>query len=126
MKKLLVSIICIFLAFSCFAFQSQVATYILSDGEEVTGRLCVPVDNVFITVVFAIHKTGPHPSQSEKREINFNFHEDLANEFCSRGVAFFTYDRWGVTVEENGNLLFLQKETHLSIPNILRIVKLRM
>lgn len=44
-----------------------------------------------------------------KGSFNFNFYDELATEFCTRGVAFFTYDRRGVTVDENGKPPFYVK-----------------
>lgn len=110
MRKLILLFVCFLSGIQCFAFKSEIKTYKLSDGERVLGRLCTPDSGTFNTVVFVIHGTGTHNHLNlRKGAFNFNYYDDLATEFCSRGVAFFTYDRRGVTVDENGKPPFFSK-----------------
>ena len=110
MRKLLLLFVCILCGIQSFAFKSETKIYKLSDGERVLGRLCMPDSGTFNTVVFIIHGTGAQNHLNlRKGTFNFNFYDDLAEEFCSRGVAFFTYDRRGVTVDENGKPPFFSR-----------------
>jgi predicted esterase len=67
----------------------------LSDGEQVTARLCLP-DTPVKTIVFCIHGTGVNNYLNKRG--NFNYYDDVAEGFCSTGVGFFTYNRRGVDV----------------------------
>lgn len=110
MKEFVVILVCLVCGLPSLAFQSETKVYMLSDGERVLGRLCVPENGKFNTIVFAIHGTGlQNHLNMRKGSFNFNFYDELATEFCTRGVAFFTYDRRGVTVDENGKPPFYVK-----------------
>jgi pimeloyl-ACP methyl ester carboxylesterase len=82
---------------SASAFTPEMKTMILSDGEETMTRLCLP-DNPVKTLVFCIHGTGPS-TWLTKRD-GFNYYDDLAEGFCSNGIAFFSYNRRGVDIGE--------------------------
>ncbi|MEG2126499.1 MAG: hypothetical protein RRY72_03365 [Bacteroides sp.] len=75
------------------AFNAEMKTITLSDGEQITARLCLPVNEVK-SIVFCIHGTGPHTYLN--RRSTFNYYDELAKGFCGQGVAFFTYNRRGV------------------------------
>jgi pimeloyl-ACP methyl ester carboxylesterase len=80
------------------AFTPEMKTMTLSDGEEITARLCLPDDNPVKTIVFCIHGTGPN-TWLNKRD-GFNYYDDVADGFCSNGIAFFSYNRRGVDIGE--------------------------
>jgi pimeloyl-ACP methyl ester carboxylesterase len=90
--------------FSCGLSRGQEIIRVrLTDGETISGRLCMPanVKKVKAMVIF-IHGTGPN-TYLNKRKIGtfeFNYYDLFANEFNKRGIAFFSYDRRGVTIGE--------------------------
>ncbi len=77
----------------------------LTDGERIKGRLCLPARDEAGTVpalVVYVHGTGPG-TYLNKRKIGsktFNYFDFLAKEFCDRGLAFFSYNKRGVTMGE--------------------------
>lgn len=102
MKKLITLILGILALFHCYGFKSELKTYTLSDGEKVLGRLCIPDSGGFNTLVFVVHGTGTNTYLNmRKSAVEFNYYDELAKEFCKRGVAFFSYNRRGVEVDEN-------------------------
>ena len=83
------------LSSALWAFQPEMKTITLNDGEKVLTRLCLPEGPVK-TIVFAIHGTGPNTYLNKRS--GFNFYDVMAEGFCSQGVAFFSYNRRGVEV----------------------------
>ncbi len=94
-KKLSCSLLIILSCFSLQAFTPEMKTISLSDGEEITARLCLP-DNSVKTIVFCVHGTGAN-NYLNKRD-GFNYYDDIAEGFCSNEVAFFSYNRRGIDV----------------------------
>lgn len=99
MNKIFLLLAGIFFSLQSFAFVPEIKTYTLSDGEEVLGRLCLPENGEFNTLVFVVHGTGMNTYLNMRS--GFNYYDDLAEAFTERGVAFFSYDRRGVTIDEN-------------------------
>ena len=95
MKNLLFSVFFLMLSSALWAFQPEMKTITLNDGEKVLTRLCLPEGPV-TTIVFAIHGTGPNTYLNKRS--GFNFYDVMAEGFCSQGVAFFSYNRRGVEV----------------------------
>jgi len=70
----------------------------------------MPDDRDFNSIVLAIHGTGIQNHLNLRKGLyHFNFYDELATAFCSRGVAFFTYDRRGVTVDKDGEPPYYSK-----------------
>ena len=97
-NKLLLSLLFIFSVITIYG--QEIISVRLSDGETIEGRLCLPsgVKKVKAMVVF-VHGTGPN-TYLDKRKIGtyeFNYYDLFANEFNKRGIAFFSYNRRGVT-----------------------------
>ena len=95
MKNLLFLTFFLILSSALWAFQPEMKTITLNDGEKVLTRLCLPEGPVK-TIVFAIHGTGPNTYLNKRS--GFNFYDVMAEGFCSQGVAFFSYNRRGVEV----------------------------
>jgi pimeloyl-ACP methyl ester carboxylesterase len=77
----------------------------LADGERIKGRLCLPVQPDAAkspTLVVYVHGTGPgtHLNKRKIGDKTFNYFDYVAQAFCERGVAFFSYDKRGVTMGE--------------------------
>ena len=87
MKNLLFSVFFLMLSSALWAFQPEMKTITLNDGEKVLTRLCLPEGPVK-TIVFAIHGTGPNTYLNKRS--GFNFYDVMAEGFCSQGVAFFS------------------------------------
>ncbi len=79
---------------SAHAFRPEMRTVKMSDGETVTGRICLPDSGDVRTIVVVVHGTGPNTYLNKRP--GFNFYDILADGFCEQGVAFYTYDRRGV------------------------------
>lgn len=76
----------------------EIKTINLSDGEEITARLCLPKNRQINTIVVAVHGTGPYTYLTKRQ--GFNYYDVLADGFCEKGVGFFTYNRRGVNLGE--------------------------
>lgn len=79
---------------------SEIVRIALSDGEVVLGKLDVPTNNRGIEkLVIFVQSSGPHTylDTRGKGDAKFNYFDLFANEFNKRGVAFFVYNRRGVT-----------------------------
>lgn len=95
MKKMTLTLLIGLLVLSAKAFNTEMKTIKLNDGEQIMARLCLP-DNKVKSIVFCIHGTGPHTYLNKRS--TFNYYDELAKEFCDQGVAFFTYNRRGVKI----------------------------
>lgn len=102
MKNLLFSVFFLMISSALWAFQPEMKTITLNDGEKVLTRLCLPEGPVK-TIVFAIHGTGPNTYLNKRS--GFNFYDVMAEGFCSQGVAFFSYNRRGVEVGDTAPVL---------------------
>ncbi len=79
MKKFVLLAFCLLFTFPAFPFKSEIQSYLLSDGEQVTGRLCTPQEGTFSSVVFVVHGTGLHTHRNyRKGEYFFIFFVVLA------------------------------------------------
>lgn len=96
MKKVIICAVAMLAAIGAKAFIPEMMTIELSDGETVTGRLCLPDSAMVSTIVVVIHGTGPN-TYLDKRP-GFNYYDVLADGFCEQGVGFFSYDRRGVSM----------------------------
>lgn len=102
MKRIFTGLICVLATvINCFAYTPEMKTITLSDGEKITARICLP-DNEVKTIVFAIHGTGPN-NYLIKRD-GFDFYDVLADGFCEKGVAFFSYNRRGCDIGDTSPL----------------------
>lgn len=95
MKKIILTLFIGLLALSAEAFNTEMKTITMNDGEQLKARLCLP-DNEVKTIVFCIHGTGPHTYLNKRS--TFNYYDELAKGFCGQGVAFFSYNRRGVEI----------------------------
>lgn len=64
---------------------SEIKTITLSDGEETTGRICLPKNESIHTIVVAVHGTGPFTYITQRQ--GFNYYDVLADGFCEKGVV---------------------------------------
>jgi len=65
-----------------------------SDGEYITGRLCMPEAEYTGTLVIDVPGSGPHTYLNRRqigRSLVFNYHDLFADEFNRRGLAYFSY-----------------------------------
>jgi alpha-beta hydrolase superfamily lysophospholipase len=95
LKKILFSILLSLWIIPASAYTSEMKTVVLSDGEKITTRLCIPESKVN-TIVVAVHGTGPSTYLNKRQ--GFNYYDVLAEGFCKQGVAFFSYNRRGVDI----------------------------
>ncbi len=84
--------------FVCFLIASASATDIIkiptSDGEQITGRLCIPDEGYRGTLVIDVPSSGPHTYLDHRKvghSVVFNYHDLFADEFNRRGLAYFSY-----------------------------------
>ncbi|MGE4434454.1 MAG: alpha/beta hydrolase [Bacteroidales bacterium] len=77
---------------------SERKTIQLSEGVEVTARLCLPKEGEVRTIVVVVHGTGPYTYLTKRQ--GFNYYDVLADGFCEKGLGFFTYNRRGVDLGE--------------------------
>lgn len=73
----------------------------LSDGEIVTGKLDFPAGQKTVSeLVIFVQSSGPHTYLDKRRAGSgtFNYFDLFAEEFTKREVAFFVYNRRGVTM----------------------------
>jgi len=70
----------------------------LEDGEVLTGKLYLPADGDVKQVVIYVHGTGPatYLTRRDIRGVKFNYFDMFGEEFTSRGIAFFSYNKRGV------------------------------
>ncbi|KAA6345534.1 hypothetical protein EZS27_006892 [termite gut metagenome] len=95
MKRVPFYLLLCLISLSVSAFTPEMKTMTLPDGEKITARLCLP-DNPVKTIVFCIHGTGAQNYLNKRG--SSNYYDDVAEGFCNKGVAFFTYNRRGVTI----------------------------
>src|ERR1044072_148257 len=82
------------------AFASEIVKFTLFDGETVEGKLSLPAEAPRIKeLIIYIHGTGPGTYDEHRKMGNteFNYFDLFAQEFNNRGIAFFTYNKRGVT-----------------------------
>lgn len=85
----------------------------LADGVTIKGRLTLPKpgaahdaneagdDDSVNTIVIYVHGTGPATYLTKRRlsaTIEFNYFDYFAEAFAERGIAFFSYNKRGVTM----------------------------
>lgn len=83
------------------SFGSELVTVKLADGEILTGKLDTPVGSEAIKeLVVFVHGTGPNTYLNHRKfgKTEFNYFDLFATEFTKRGIAFFTYNRRGVSL----------------------------
>ena len=89
------------LFFNFHAYASEIITIKLYDGEMLTGKLSLPTntENIKELIIF-IHGTGPATYDEHRKmsNIEFNYFDLYVNEFNNRGIAFFAYNRRGVSL----------------------------
>ncbi len=79
---------------------AEIVTFQLFDGETAEGKLSLPADTSKIKeLVIYIHGTGPGTYDKHRKMggTEFNYFDLFAQEFNNRGIAFFTYNKRGVT-----------------------------
>ena len=95
------SIIFLFALCSLPVFAAEIMTFTLFDGEKVDGKLSLPADASKIKeLVIFVHGTGP-ATYDNRRKIGgaeLNYFDNFAEEFNQRGIAFFTYNKRGITI----------------------------
>ena len=85
---------------SSLLFASEIIKFTLFDGETVDGKLSLPAGASAIKeLVIFVHGTGPATYDNHRKfaGLEFNYFDKFAEEFNSRGIAFFTYNKRGVT-----------------------------
>ena len=80
-------------------FKEEIVDVELFDGEQISGRLCLPTAEAakIPTLVIFVHGTGPATYLTKRKIGNktFNFFDFYANKFCEQGDAFYTYNKRG-------------------------------
>jgi len=80
---------------------SEILHIPLADGDSTDGKIDMPAGTgkVPMLVVF-VHGTGPNTYLNKRKfgNFEFNYYDLFVNEMNRRGVAFFTYNRRGVTI----------------------------
>jgi pimeloyl-ACP methyl ester carboxylesterase len=87
---------------------SEIVHFTLSDGETVDGKLSLPLGVAAIReLVVFVHGTGPATYDNHRKfgKLEFDYFGYFADEFNRRGIAFFTYNKRGVT-RDNSPPLF--------------------
>jgi len=98
MRSLL--LICLFLAYATTTDAGEILSFRLFDGEMVDGKLSLPNETAEIgELVIYVHGTGPatYDNPRGSGSSKFNYFDYFADEFNRRGIAFFTYNKRGVT-----------------------------
>ena len=100
-KYLLLSLI---LFLSSHLESQEILDVSLIDGKKIKVRLSLPqtdVDNFAYLVLF-IHGTGPNTYLNKRGtgENSFNYYDLYADRFNDQGIAFATYNRRGVTIND--------------------------
>jgi pimeloyl-ACP methyl ester carboxylesterase len=82
-----------------FAEAGDIINFTLIDGEHVEGKLSLPTTGVIKELVIFVHGTGPATYDNHRKfgQLEFNYFDYFADEFNRRGIAFFTYNKRGVT-----------------------------
>ncbi|HEV7643381.1 MAG TPA: alpha/beta fold hydrolase [Pyrinomonadaceae bacterium] len=99
MKLFSVSLLLLLLSSPLLA-SAEIVKFQLFDGETVEGKLSLPADTSKIKeLVIYIHGTGPGTYDKHRKmgSTEFNYFDLFAQEFNNRGIAFFTYNKRGVT-----------------------------
>jgi pimeloyl-ACP methyl ester carboxylesterase len=100
-RKYLVVFLAIFIPVAIFSQQSQIVKIKLSDGDTLTGKLDIPESPEKIKeLVIFVHGTGPG-TYLDKRRISgneFNYFDLFTQELNKRGIAFYAYNRRGVSI----------------------------
>jgi pimeloyl-ACP methyl ester carboxylesterase len=82
-------------------YSSELIQITLADGEVVTGKLDLPANekNIKELIIF-VQSSGPHTylDTRGRGDGKFNYFDLFVSEFNKRGVAFFVYNRRGVTI----------------------------
>jgi alpha-beta hydrolase superfamily lysophospholipase len=80
---------------------SEIIKFRFADGDATEGKLSLPADaaNVRVLVIY-VHGTGPATYLNKRKggNVEFSYYDTFAEEFNRRGVAFFTYNKRGVTL----------------------------
>ena len=78
----------------------DIIKFTLFDGENVEGKLSLPTNaGALKELVIFVHGTGPATYDNHRKfgQLEFNYFDYFADEFNRRGIAFFTYNKRGVT-----------------------------
>ena len=103
----------------------------LSDKEVLKGQLYLPATGDIETLVLFIHGTGPGTYLNKRKAGSkiFNYFDFYGDEFTQRGVAFFSYNKRGVTMgdkapnfDEVDREKFRQVVPHTEVDDIAVIV----
>jgi pimeloyl-ACP methyl ester carboxylesterase len=98
MKSFLAAAILVLTA--TFVEAGDIIKFTLFDGENVEGKLSLPTDaGALKELVIFVHGTGPATYDNHRKfgQLEFNYFDYFADEFNRRGIAFFTYNKRGVT-----------------------------
>lgn len=97
--RILLIIVLLALMAKTYAFNVEIVTVKLNDGEELIGRLVLPEKpgNILELIIF-VQSSGPHTYLDHRKIGNkeFNYFDVLAEPFTKNGIAFFSYNRRGV------------------------------
>ncbi len=100
-KYLLLSLI---LFLSSHLESQEILDVSLIDGKKIKVRLSLPQTDVdsFAYLVLFIHGTGPNTYLNKRGtgENSFNYYDLYADRFNDQGIAFATYNRRGVTIND--------------------------
>jgi len=102
MKRLLLFFMLVCATFPLLA--SEILHIPLADGETTDGKIDMPTgtEKVPMLVIF-VHGTGPNTYLNKRKfgTLGFTYFDLFTDELNRRGIAFFTYNRRGVTIGEN-------------------------
>ncbi len=83
--------------------QKQIVEIELADGAKLKGRLCMPgseQDQPVETLIVFVHGTGPGTYLNKRKLASkeFDYFDFFSQRFNDRGIAFFSYNKRGVTI----------------------------
>jgi pimeloyl-ACP methyl ester carboxylesterase len=100
-KKSLVGFFLFWIYIVSFSQQSRIIKIRLSDGDTLTGKLDFPENPKIVKeLVIFVHGTGPSTYLDRRKigGIEFNYFDLFSQELNKKGIAFFTYNRRGVSL----------------------------
>jgi pimeloyl-ACP methyl ester carboxylesterase len=74
----------------------------LDDGEVLTGKLYLPAEGDVRELVIYVHGTGPGTYLTRRAigGVEFSYFDMFGEQFTSRGIAFFSYNKRGVELSD--------------------------
>jgi len=103
-KSSLIGFLLFCISLISFSQQSEIIRIKLQDGDTLTGKLDLPdIPQSIKELVIFVHGTGPSTYLDRRKVggIEFVYFDLFKQEFNKRGIAFYTYNRRGVSLTNN-------------------------